>query len=78
MRRWCAPANLLSETTYTVSVNIMLLRGEEEEHALIVNKALAFMVYGEGVTSEDGRHRKGVVNPSLEWTLQTEADAVRV
>ncbi len=72
------PANLLSETTYTVSVNIMLLRGEEEEHALIVNKALAFMVYGEGVTSEDGRHRKGVVNPSLEWTLQTEANAVRV
>jgi len=73
------PANLLSETTYTVNVSIMLLRGEEEEHALIVNKALAFMVYGEqGVTADDGRHRKGVVNPTLEWTLQTETDAVRV
>ena len=73
------PANLLSETTYTVSVSIMLLRGEEEEHALVVNKALAFMVYGEqGVTADDGKHRKGVVNPSLDWTLQAESDAVRV
>ena len=73
------PANLLSETTYTVNVSIMLLRGEEEEHALVVNKALAFMVYGEqGVTADEGRHRKGVVNPTLEWTLQTEADAIRV
>jgi lipopolysaccharide transport system ATP-binding protein len=73
------PANLLSETTYTVSVSIVLLRGEEEEHALVVNKALAFMVYGDqGVTADDGRHRKGVVNPTLEWTLQTESDAIRV
>ena len=73
------PANLLSETTYTVNVSIMLLRGEEEEHALVVNKALAFMVYGEqGVTADEGRYRKGVVNPTLEWTLQTESDAVRV
>ena len=73
------PANLLSETTYTVSVSIMLLRGEEEEHALVVNKALAFMVYGEqGVTADDGKHRKGVVNPALDWTLQAETDAVRV
>jgi homopolymeric O-antigen transport system ATP-binding protein len=73
------PANLLSETNYTVNVSIMLLRGEEEEHALVVNKALAFLVYGEeGVSADDGRHRKGVVNPTLEWTLQTEPDAVRV
>jgi lipopolysaccharide transport system ATP-binding protein len=72
------PRNLLAETTYTVNVSIMLLRGEEEEHALVVNKALAFLVYGEqGVTAEDGRHPKGVVHPALEWTLQTEADAVR-
>jgi hypothetical protein len=36
------------------------------------------MVYGDqGVTSDDGRHRIGVVNPALEWTLQAEADAVR-
>jgi lipopolysaccharide transport system ATP-binding protein len=72
------PANLLSETHYTVNVSITLIRGEEEEHALVVNKALAFMVYGDqGVTSDDGRHRIGVVNPALEWTLQAEADAVR-
>jgi ABC-type sugar transport system ATPase subunit len=73
------PANLLSETNYSVGVSITLLRGEEEEHALVVNKALAFLVYGEqGVSADDGRHKKGVVNPDLEWTLQTEADAVRV
>ncbi len=72
------PANLLSETTYTVNVSMTLLRGEEEEHALVVNKALAFMVYGDqGVTADDGRHRTGVVNPTLEWTLQPERDAVR-
>ena len=67
------PANLLSETTYTVNVSVTLIRGEGEEHALVVNKALAFMVYGEGVNADDGRHRKGVVNPTLEWTLQMEA-----
>ena len=73
------PANLLAETTYTINVSIMLIRGEEEEHALVVNKALAFMVYGEqGVSATDGRHPKGVVNPTLDWTLQMEADAIRV
>ena len=72
-------ANLLAETTYTVNVSITLIRGEGEEHALAVNKAIAFLVYGEqGVTADDGRHRTGVVNPTLEWTLQTEPDAVRV
>ena len=73
------PANLLSETTYAVNVSITLIRGEEEEHALVVNKALAFMVYGEqGVTADDGRHKKGVVDPMLDWTMQMERDAVRV
>ena len=72
------PANLLSETTYTVNVGVTLIRGESEEHSLIVNKAVAFMVYGDqGVSADDGRHRIGVVNPTLEWTLQAEADAVR-
>ena len=71
------PANLLSETTYTVNVGVTLIRGESEEHALIVNKAVAFMVYGEGLTADDGRHRIGVVNPTLEWTLQMETDPVR-
>ena len=72
------PANLLSETTYTVNANITLIRGEGEEHALVVNKALAFMVYGKGVSADDGRHQKGVVSPTLDWTLQVERDAVRV
>jgi len=72
------PANLLSETTYTVNVSVTLIRGEGEEHALVVNKALAFMVYGEGVTADEGRHHTGVVNPTLDWTLQVERDAVRV
>ena len=71
------PANLLSETTYTVNVSMTLIRGEAEEHTLVVNKAIAFLVYGEGVTADDGRHRTGVVNPNFEWTLQTEPDAVR-
>ena len=44
--------------------------------SLVVNKALAFMVYGEqGVTADDGRHRKGLVNPTLDWSMQMEADA---
>ncbi|HEX2062488.1 MAG TPA: ABC transporter ATP-binding protein, partial [Thermoanaerobaculia bacterium] len=36
------PANLLSETTYSVNANVTLIRGDGEEHPLVVNKALAF------------------------------------
>jgi lipopolysaccharide transport system ATP-binding protein len=74
------PANLLAETTYTVNVSILLIRGDGEEHALVVNKALAFMVYGEQheIDSVETRHRKGVVNPALEWSMDTEQHAVRV
>ena len=60
------PANLAVRNDLYVNVSITLIRGEDEEHALVVNKALAFMVYGEqGVTADDGRHRKGVVNLTL-------------
>jgi lipopolysaccharide transport system ATP-binding protein len=68
------PANLLSETTYTVNAGVTLVRGEEEEYPLIVNKALAFMVYGaEGVHGSGTLHRPGVVSPSLEWQMEEHA-----
>jgi lipopolysaccharide transport system ATP-binding protein len=67
------PANLLAETTYTVNVGVTLVRADREEHALLVNKALAFMVYGEqGVDASGTLQRKGVVEPTLEWSLEEE------
>jgi lipopolysaccharide transport system ATP-binding protein len=73
------PANLLSETTYTINVGVTLIRGEGEEHALVANKALAFMVYGEGgMDAAETLHRTGVVNPPLEWSLEMEEHAVEV
>ena len=72
------PANLLSETTYTISVNVTLVRGDGEEHALTMNKALAFMVYGEqGVDGSGTLHRKGVVDPTLDWSIEVEPDVLR-
>ncbi len=72
------PANLLSETNYTVNVSITLIRGEREEHALVVNNALAFMVYGAQAADVSGSlHRIGVVDPTLEWSLERKADVVR-
>jgi lipopolysaccharide transport system ATP-binding protein len=72
------PANLLSETTYTISVGVTLIRGEGEEHALVVNKALAFMVYreeaGEGSTT---LHRTGLIDPTLEWSMEMKPYAIR-
>jgi lipopolysaccharide transport system ATP-binding protein len=72
------PANLLSETTYTISVGITLIRGEGEEHALVVNKALAFMVYREdGAEAPGTLHRTGVIDPTLEWSMETKSYAAR-
>lgn len=72
------PANLLSETTYSMNVGVTLIRGEGEEHALVVNKALAFMVYGDQARHSSGALRRtGVVSPSLEWTLEVEPHAAR-
>ena len=72
------PANLLSETNYTVNVSILLVRGEGDEHALVVNKALTFMVYGDehAVEASETRQRKGVINPTLEWSMDGEPNAV--
>jgi ABC-type glutathione transport system ATPase component len=68
------PANLLADTGYTVSVGVTLIRGEGEEHALVMNRALSFMVYGDQEIGGLGMslQRKGLVDPELEWTLKLE------
>jgi lipopolysaccharide transport system ATP-binding protein len=72
------PANLLSETNYTINVGVTLLRAGHEEHALVVNRALTFMVYGaQGGEALGSLHRTGVIDPVLEWTLERKADVVR-
>ena len=72
------PANLLSETAYTISVGVTLIRGEGEEHALVVNKALAFMVYREEAGDASGPlHRTGVIDPTLEWNMEAKPYAIR-
>ncbi len=72
------PASLLSETNYTINVGVTLTRAEREEHALVVNRALTFMVYGaEAKESATGKHRMGVIDPTLEWSLERKADVVR-
>jgi lipopolysaccharide transport system ATP-binding protein len=72
------PANLLSETNYTVNVGVTLIRAEREEHALVVNRALTFMVYGAQAADVSGSlHRIGVIDPTLEWSLERKADVVR-
>lgn len=72
------PANLLSETNYTISVGVTLLRGEGEEHALVVNKALAFMVYREEASDPSGTlHRTGLIDPKLEWSIEMKPYAIR-
>jgi homopolymeric O-antigen transport system ATP-binding protein len=72
------PASLLSETNYTINVGVTLTRAEREEHALVVNRALTFMVYGaEAREAAAGKHRMGVIDPTLEWSLERKADVVR-
>jgi hypothetical protein len=72
------PANLLSETTYTISVGVTMIRGEGEEHALVVNKALAFMVYREeGGEAAATLHRTGLIDPMLEWNMEMKPYAIR-
>jgi lipopolysaccharide transport system ATP-binding protein len=72
------PASLLSETNYTVNVGVTLTRAEREEHALVVNRALTFMVYGaDAKDAAAGKHRMGVIDPTLEWSLEKKADVVR-
>jgi lipopolysaccharide transport system ATP-binding protein len=72
------PANLLSETTYTINVGITLIRGEGEEHTLVVNKALAFLVYREdGAAASGTLQRTGLIDPTLEWNMEMKPYAIR-
>jgi lipopolysaccharide transport system ATP-binding protein len=81
------PANLLADTSYTVGVGVTLIRGEGEEHALVMNRALSFIVYGDQQVgplrssqrrSGGSLQRKGVIAPDLDWTVrQEEASVVR-
>ena len=71
------PANLLAETNYTINVGVTLLRAEREEHALVVNRALTFMVYGEQATDTSGSMRVGLIDPTLEWSMEVKPYAIR-
>ena len=73
------PANLLADTGYTVNVAVTLIRGEGEEHALVKDKALSFMVYGDQEVNGLGMslQRKGVIDPTLAWTIEAEPNVVR-
>jgi lipopolysaccharide transport system ATP-binding protein len=71
------PANFLAETSYSVNVAVTLQRRDADDHALVSNKALAFMVYGDQQVDPAARHRAGVVDPVLEWTLKPEQLAAR-
>jgi len=73
------PANLLADTGYTVNVGVTLVRGEGEEHALLKDKALSFMVYGDAEVNALGSslQRKGVIDPQLDWTLDVEPNVLR-
>jgi lipopolysaccharide transport system ATP-binding protein len=71
------PANLLSETNYTVSVLVTLIRNEGDVHALAVKKALTFLVYDERSTELGTPRRMGVIAPELEWSLEEKPLATR-
>src|SRR3954462_2758733 len=76
------PDRLLADTGYTISVGVTLIRGEGEEHALVMNRALSFIVYADdqevgplrGPERRSGAslQRKGLIDPELEWTLKLE------
>ena len=70
------PANLLSETTYSINAGLTLIKGEGDEHPLVVHKALSFMVYADhGVDAADGRH-DGMISPELDWNMPVEIEYV--
>ena len=77
------PANLLAETTYSVTVSCVLTRRDEtQEYPLIVYNALTFIAFSTDETGPSilGRMQKsGLISPKLEWTVRAEqADATRV
>ena len=74
------PGNLLADTGYTVNAAVTLVRGEsEEQHALVKDRALSFMVYSDQDVNALGAslQRKGVIDPELDWTIAVEPNVVR-
>jgi lipopolysaccharide transport system ATP-binding protein len=73
------PANLLADTGYTVNAGVTLVRGEGEEHSLVKDKALSFIVYGDEDVNPLGSslQRKGVIDPQLPWTIDVEPNVLR-
>ena len=62
------PGGLLAETMYGISTNVLLVRGEGEEHSLQMPQALKFMVYGESRGGDSvKRGASGLIAPSLDW-----------
>jgi lipopolysaccharide transport system ATP-binding protein len=59
------PANLLAETTYTVSVNVYTMFVKETK--VVLDNALTFMAFGH---DEAGQLKRGAVAPRLEWVGQ--------
>jgi lipopolysaccharide transport system ATP-binding protein len=76
------PANLLAESTYTVTISCIMSRLDEpQEFPLVAYNALTFMAYATEDTTPTiaGRLQKtGLIAPRLEWTVKAiELDAAR-
>ena len=77
------PANLLAESTYSVTVNCSLTYHDEpREFLLVAYNALTFIAFSTeetGVPLGAGRLQKpGLIAPKLEWTVKAEkVDAAR-
>jgi hypothetical protein len=77
------PANLLAESTYSVTVNCnMTYHNEPREFLLVAYNALSFIAFSAEdtvVAVSGGRLQKlGLIAPKLEWTLKAEkVDAAR-
>jgi lipopolysaccharide transport system ATP-binding protein len=74
------PANLLSETIYSLNVSVTIV-DEGREHYLVLYNALSFRVYDvDESRSARGQYFKGrlggVVTPKLEWSLTRERSVV--
>jgi ABC-type glutathione transport system ATPase component len=59
------PANLLTETTYTVNVTVYTMLGKETK--VVLDNALTFMAYG---GDPNAKLKRGVIAPSLQWTVR--------
>jgi lipopolysaccharide transport system ATP-binding protein len=77
------PANLLAETTYTVSINLLMSSDREgAEYPLTFYNALTFMAYSseqheETIVSGNKRlERAPLIAPRLEWAHRKIEDAV--